>query len=105
MADEPNTPKIVESIPSIQGGISAIASGNAPFVYFDAAPFYGHLNGIGQVTLEAARLFGASEDGKAIIDRVIVGHLRGNLLAIKSLRAALDGIILMAEPVPEGPAN
>jgi transposase-like protein len=32
-------------------------------------------------------------------------HLRANIPAIRSLRAALDGILLMAEPKPDGPAN
>jgi hypothetical protein len=105
MSDTASPPHTVEVIPSVQGGLSAIASANAPFIYFDNAPFYGVLNGVGQVTLEAARLFGAAEDGRPIIDRAIVAHLRGNLHAIRSLRAALDGILLLAEPKPQGPPN
>ncbi len=46
-------PAIIENIPSVAGGISGIGSAQAPFVYFENAPFYGLLNGVGQVTLEA----------------------------------------------------
>jgi hypothetical protein len=105
MTDAPASPVVIETIPSVHGSISAIGSGNAPFVYFDNAPFFGLLNGIGQVTLEAGRVFGADANGRAIMDRVVVAHLRGNLFAIKALRAALDGILLMAEPKPEGAPN
>ena len=105
MADKPDAPYFVENIPGLRNGISAIASANAPFVYFENIPFYGLMNGIGQVTLEASRIFGSAPDGTPIIDRVIVAHLRGNIPAIRSLRAALDGILLMAEPTPEGSPN
>lgn len=105
MAKASPKPQTVEIIPSVKGGISALASADAPFIYFENAPFFGLLNGVGQVTLEAGRVFGADADGRPIVDRVLVGHLRGSLPAIKSLRAALDGIILMAKPKPEGPAN
>jgi hypothetical protein len=101
----PPIANVVEIIPSVQGGISAIASADAPFLYFEAAPFYGLLNGVGQVTLDTGRIFGADASGKVIMDRVLVAHLRGNLNAIRSLRAALDGILLMAEPRPSSPSN
>ncbi len=105
MPDEPDKPSVIETIPSVQGSISAIGSANAPFIYFENVPFYGFLNGVGQVTMEAGRIFGADANGKVILDRVIVAHLRGNIPAIRSLRAALDGILLMAEPKPPGPTN
>jgi hypothetical protein len=105
MPDEPDKPSAVEAIPSVRGGISAIASANAPFIYFEHVPFYGLLNGVGQITMEAARIFGADPEGKVILDRVVVAHLRGNIAALRSLRSAIDGILLMAEPKPEGPAN
>lgn len=105
MSDRSDVLRIVEIIPSVQGSVSAIASGVAPFIYFENAPFCGLLNGIGQVTLEANRLMGADAKGLLITDRVIVAHLRGNIQAMKALRAALDGMILLAEPVAPGPAN
>jgi hypothetical protein len=105
MADTPALPPTVEIIPSVQGSISGVASANAPFIYFENAPFYGLLNGVGQVTLEVGRVFGSDPTGKVIMDRVLVAHLRANIPAIRSLRAALDGILLMAEPKPEGAPN
>jgi hypothetical protein len=102
MAKSPN-PSHVETIASVERGISTMA--NAPFIYFDNAPAYGLLNGIGQVTLEAGRIFWADAPSKVATDRVLVAHLRGSLPAIKRLRAALDGIILMAEPKAKAPAN
>ena len=105
MADETETPKAVEAIPSARGRLSAIVSANAPFIYFDNAPFYGLMNGMGQITLDANRNFGTDTDGKPIMDRVVVAHIRCNVAAVRGLRAALDGILLMAAPEPDGPAN
>lgn len=96
MPDKPavTAPVITENIPANAGQISAIASANAPFIYFENAGPIGLLNGIGQFTLEANRLMA-----------VVVAHLRGNLPALRSSRTAIDNILLMAEPTPEGPAN
>ncbi len=105
MSDKPGIAPIVETIPSVAGGISAVASANAPFIYFEGAPFYGPLNGVGKVTLESTRQIATASDGSVQFDRVLIAYLVGNLGAIKNLRAALDGIILMAEPKPEGPGN
>lgn len=106
MPDKPavTAPVVTENIPANVGQISAIASANAPFIYFENAGPIGLLNGIGQITLEANRLMAAS-DGRAAMDRVVVAHLRSNLPALMSLRTAIDNILLMAEPTPEGPAN
>jgi hypothetical protein len=97
MADDPNPKSPVEVIPSVQGGISAIGSAHAPFLYFEDASAFGHLNGIIRVTLEASRIFptGAGQVG---IDRVIVAHLRMNIPAALSLKAAIDGALLLANP-------
>jgi hypothetical protein len=103
MSDKP-AKLTVENIPSIAGDISAIGSANAPFVYFEDAKFYGLINGIGKVALTSSRQIALSPEG-VLFDHVIVAHLVGNLQAIRSLRAALDGIILMAEPIPEGAKN
>ena len=105
MIEKSDSRQPIETIPSANGGISALASANAPFIYFENAPFYGLFNGIGQITLEANRNFGADADGSPRVDRAIVAHLRGNIQAFIGLRAALDGIILMAQPKPDSPAN
>lgn len=96
---------VVENIPSVSGEISAIASAGAPFIYFEAAPFYGLINGVGKVALVTSRQIANSPDGGVMFDQMIVAHLVGNIPAIRSLRAALDGVLLMAEPIPDRPAN
>ena len=105
MADKPNPPPTVETVPSVAMGISGLASANAPFVYFESAPFFALFNGVGKITLESSRQIATTPEGGVLVDRVLVAHLVGNMSAIKSLRAALDGIISMAEPKREGPAN
>jgi hypothetical protein len=105
MADE-STKLVVENIPSIAGGISAVASAHAPVIYFEEALFFGVVNGVGKVAITTSRQIASTPDGGGVlVDRVIVAHLAGNIQAIRGLRAALDGILLMAEPKPEGPAN
>jgi hypothetical protein len=46
-----------------------------------------------------------SVDGAVLRDRVAVAHLRMGLEALQSLRSALDGIILLATPKPDGQAH
>jgi hypothetical protein len=103
--DEPSDPKFFETVPRVRGGFSAIGSAGAPFIYFDNVPFFGLMNGVAQITLDANRLWGADSESRPIIDRVIVAHLRTTLPAVRALRAALDAVILMAEQKPEGPTN
>lgn len=100
MTDEP------KAAPQIgQAEISAaVANANAPLLYFEDVPHFGILNGVGQITLTASRIV-PDAGGKSIRDQIIVAHLRGNIVAVRSLRAALDGILQMIEPVPEGPIN
>ncbi len=108
MARKPPTekPPVVEIIPSVAQGISAVASANAPFLYFERAPFFGHFDGIGKVTIIATRhIAKAQSSNEVYIDRVIVAHLVGSLDAMKSLRSALDSLILLAGPNPGHPSN
>ena len=103
MADEANKPPVfVEQIPSVPGSLSAIASANAPFIYFDGVPNFGFNNGIANLTLEVIRFSNtAIGTGTVHADRVSVGHLRMNLVAVRSLKGALEGIELLANPVLE----
>jgi hypothetical protein len=103
MNDQPDERPVVERIPSRDKEVSAIASASAPFLYFDGAPNFGFYGGIANVTLEAIRH--TSVDGAVLRDRVAVAHLRMGLEALQSLRSALDGIILLATPKPEGQAH
>jgi len=99
--DEPAKP-VVENIPSVADGISAIASANAPFIYFESAPFYALRNGVGKITLTASRYIAQGAGTAVLADHVIVGHLVGSLPALRALRAAIDGVLLIAEPAPQG---
>jgi hypothetical protein len=108
MADEP-TPtipvQVAEIIPSVAGDVSGIASANAPFIYFDGAPTFGFNEGVANITLEALRYSHAQ--GKIVSDKVIVAHLRMGLPAMLRLKGAIEGALLLAQPVekPEGKVN
>ena len=106
MAEETSKPPIVvEQIPSVVGSVSAIASANAPFIYFDHAPNFGLNDGIANITLEVVR-FGPAANGVGVIaDRVTVAHLRMGLRALSTLKSAIEGIEQLAQPVPEGVKN
>lgn len=104
-ATEPHAPVVTEILPAVQGEVSAIASANAPLIFFDAAVSFGFGNGIGNVTLEAVRFM--LVNGRQVSDRMIVAHLRIPVHALASLKAAVDGMVLQSMPVenPEGKAN
>jgi len=107
MPDEADkvAPAVIEQIPSFVGGLSAIASANAPFIYFDGVPNFGFREGIANLTLEVLRFTPARGGGQVFVDKVSVAHLRMNMAALRSLKNALAGIELMAQPVPEGTKN
>ena len=97
MSDKTNVKPPVEVIPSVAGEISAIASAHAPFLYFENAPAFGHLNGVIRITLEASR--DVPTPGQTLSsDRVIVAHLRMNIPAALALKAAIEGALLLATP-------
>jgi hypothetical protein len=102
MAEEvKKSPPAVEQLPSVAGGISAIASAGAPFIYFDGVPNYG-LNGqIANLTLEVIRFTAVSGTPNPQIDRVSVAHLRMTLPALRSLKVAIEGIEKMASAPPK----
>lgn len=82
-----------------------IASAQTPFIYFETTPFFGLVNGIGKVALGVSCQIAVAPDGDVLFDHALVAYLVGNLEAIKRFRSALDGILLLAEPASEGPAN
>lgn len=85
--------------PNMKAGsreISLAASTNAPFIYFEEALAFGHLNGIVLITLEAQRIIPNPQ--AVIIDRVIVAHLRMNVVAALSLKKAIEDALLLATP-------
>ena len=107
MANETNRkpPVVVEQIPSIVGNISALASANAPFVYFDRVSNYGLNGGIANMTLEIIRFHPSAAGVGVHADRVVVAHLRMSLQAVLSLKAAIAGIELVAKPDSGGQKN
>ena len=99
---EPPVP--VEAIPSVAGGLSGLASAQAPFVYFENAPAFGTMNGILKVTLTATRDMPLANN-KIASDHVVVAHLRMNMAAARALKTALEGAILLASPSPTETPN
>lgn len=102
MADETDRPTPVgPSFPPI----AEIASAHAPFLCFEAISAFGHANGIVQVTLEALRMYSNAPNEPVRSDRVIVANLRMSIAAALSLKATIDGAILMATPVESEAKN
>lgn len=102
MANETGKP---QGNPNVAVNFSGAASARAPMIYFEKAPFFGYGNGIGKLALEATRHIGYEPGGGVLVERTLVAHLIGNIEAIKNLRSALDKILLLADPKPEGPTN
>lgn len=85
-------PAEVEVIPGVVGGVSAIASAHAPFIYFDGAANFSFAGGVASITLEAIRFTSVGKD--VLRDRVVVAHLRMSVAALKSLKHAIASIEL-----------
>jgi hypothetical protein len=104
MTDESRKPPpgVVEQIPSTSGSLSALASANAPFLYFDSVPNYGFNAGVANVSLEVVR-FTPNPNGQGVLaDRVTVAHLRMSLDAVRAFKTAIEGIELLAAPAAGG---
>lgn len=99
MADEPKPTRIVEFLPSTEGSLSAIASGNAPIVYFDEVANFGTYSGIAHITLLAMRFLPAP-DGQSGRDCVVAAHLRMNYVALKMLKDVTEQMIAQLESAP-----
>jgi hypothetical protein len=97
MADNPETHP--------QKGVMAPVrdTAHAPFIFFENAPAFGHVNGVVNVTLSASRTW--IDKNNAVTDQVVVAYLRGNVPALLSLRSAIDSALLLAAPTGQGPAN
>jgi hypothetical protein len=97
MAKESKTPLIVETIPSVQNGLSAIASGNAPVVFFDNVTNFGTYNGIAHITLTVMR-FLPGDDGIVRHDNAVAAHLRMNIPALMVLKESISNIETILKP-------
>ena len=84
--------------------LSEIGSAHAPILYFDDVPTFGHGNGIIRITLEAVRLH-TSNLGEVARDRVVVAHLRMSIPTALALRDAIEGALLLANPVTSEARN
>ena len=82
-----------------------IASAQAPFVYFEDARTFGHLNGVVRITLEAGRIYPGAPGERVKNDRVMVAHLRTSIAGARSLKAALEGALLLATPAKSEQQN
>ena len=99
MAQNPRVPPpVVETLRGVDEVVSDIASAHAPFLYFEAAPAYAHLNGIIRVTLTAGRDIPVSGAPRPRNDQVVVAHLRMNVPAARALHATLESALLLATP-------
>ena len=85
--------------------VAEAASALAPFIYFEEVPTFGHMNGIIRLTLDAIRIYPGAAPNTVKTDRVLVAHLRTNLLGARMLRDALDAALLMASPTETGSRN
>ena len=91
MADKPKRPSTVETASSVHSGLSAIASANAPVIFFDNVANFGSYKGIAHLTLIVTRFLPGS-DGKPVRDYAVAAHLRMPFPALASLKEAISGI-------------
>lgn len=75
-------------------------------LYFDGAPCMSFMNGIIGVTLTVTANVPVGDGGPARVASV-VAHLKCNVAAALALKSAIEGALLLAQPVEnsEGPAN
>ena len=92
------TAQLTEKIPNVAGGLSATASAHAPFIYFYNAPNFDLRSSVASISLEAIRFTTMAGSSTVVADRVTVAHLRMSLEAPHSLKAAIEGIELLANP-------
>jgi hypothetical protein len=85
--------------PNVQSPVEipAVDSAHAPFLYFDQVRVLGYGHGVIRITLEAFRDTPVTGNRPAL-DSVVVGHLRMNVPAALSLKAAIDNALLLAAP-------
>jgi hypothetical protein len=76
-------------------------------VYFEECPSFSHMNGIIGITLAVTG--NVPEASTEAVKRTasVAAYLKCNIPAAMALRAAIDGALLLAQPVdkPEGKAN
>lgn len=103
MADkspEAGAPTVLPAAP--EAGVGSIDGAIAPFIFTDNAAALGYYNGIAHIahiTLTAMRFRPRNDDKPgAVVDTVVTAHLRMNLPALASLKAAIEKIEFLAKP-------
>lgn len=83
-----------------------VAADHGPIITFEIAPNFGHVLGLIDVSLVISRAV-QSASGGPTREAVQVANLRCTATGAASLRDALNGALLMLQPVenPEGPKN
>ena len=76
---------------------------DAPVIFFDAAPTMATFNGVVALSL-TAMIYTPTGEGKPNLEQKVVAHLRTNIQGAKALQAAVEGGLLLAQPV-EGQQN
>lgn len=105
MDEEQKKPRVVETVPSVEGGVSALASANAPIIFFDLVAAPGVYNGVAHLSLLAMR-FLPGPDGHIVRDNYVTAHLRMNIPALMVLREAVNRALAAAEAPPaDAPLN
>lgn len=102
---EKSDPKLPVATDIVNIKISEIGSAHAPFLYFENASAFGFWNGMVRVTLEAMRTIPSDQDRGVINERIITAHLRMNIPAALSLKAAIEGALLLARPAESETKN
>lgn len=75
---------------------------DAPVIYFEGAPTFSIVPGVGRVTLETF-IMSPGENGSIVWTRRVVAHLRGNAIAFAALRDAINAMEGMLQPPPSDP--
>ena len=88
-------PAPLEQFPVTASAVSAIASPNAPFIFFDEVPNFGAYGGVVHLTLHVIRFHPVGG-----FDRVPVAHLRTSMAGLAQLRQAVEKLELMVKPAP-----
>lgn len=90
-------PALGGRLPAAEGGASA------PILFFDAVPVFGIRSGVFSLVLEAF-VQDIAEANAADNRRIVTAHLRTTAEGIRSLKAAIERIELLAAK-PEGGTN
>lgn len=107
MTDKPTVVKPGPGSVRLGAGAVELSTQALPIVYFEDAVSLSHMNGIVSVTLTVGANLPNAETGGVELVQGVVAHLKCNVIAARSLVAALNSALLLAQPVenPEGRAN